>query len=555
MNRSLTRGLAGAALLIGVLTVLARLAGFGRTLVFSQTVTAQCVGQVYNTANMIPNIVFEIVAGGALAALVVPVLAGPAERGAHDEVRRTASALVTWVVLLLLPLSLLAVVGARPLMRLLIPDASAACSVSDAVVVGADMLAVFAPQIVLYGIAVVLYGVLQAHRRFTGPALAPLMSSVVMMGAYLAFVPLGARHRDDVGALGRDAELTLSLGTTAGVAALVVTALIAARPLRLRLRPTLRFPPGVAVRVRGLALAGLVTVAAQQAATLAVIVLSWSGTGGALADYSYAWAVYLLPWAILAVPIATSAFPVLSARADRPREFDAITATTTRAVLLASCAGAALVAAVAVPVAHIFDSVPGTFPDSLAAGILAFAPGLLGYGLVAHLGRVLYACGHGRASAAATVTGWLAVLAADLVLVLPRALDGDAAWLPRELVVAAFGAGNTIGMTVAGVLLLVALGRARGRAALAGLPRAAGAGIAAALAAGAAGHGAAMSLRGAMAGGRPAELLAAVLAAVVAAVVFFAVAALLDRADLRLLARRRPASAGGDHEQERIDHE
>ena len=56
------------------------------------------------------------------------------------------------------------------------------------------MLAVFAPQILLYGLAVVLYGILQAHRRFAAPALAPVISSLVVIGAYLAFVPLGEPH-------------------------------------------------------------------------------------------------------------------------------------------------------------------------------------------------------------------------------------------------------------------------------------------------------------------------------------------------------------------------
>ena len=48
------------------------------------------------------------------------------------------------------------------------------------------MLAVFAPQILLYGLAVVLYGILQAHRRFTAPALAPILSSLVVIGGLRA---------------------------------------------------------------------------------------------------------------------------------------------------------------------------------------------------------------------------------------------------------------------------------------------------------------------------------------------------------------------------------
>ncbi len=65
--RKAVHGVAGAAALIAVLTLLARLAGFGRTLVFTNTVGAGSTGDTYLAANTVPNIVFEVVAGGALA--------------------------------------------------------------------------------------------------------------------------------------------------------------------------------------------------------------------------------------------------------------------------------------------------------------------------------------------------------------------------------------------------------------------------------------------------------------------------------------------------------
>jgi putative peptidoglycan lipid II flippase len=539
-------GIARAAVLIGSITVLARIAGFGRTVTFSQTVTTSCLSQAYFTANQIPNIIFELVVGGALAGMVVPVLAGPVERGAREEVRRTTSALLTWIVVLLLPVSAVAALTAGPLLHLLVRGAASPCARADIIDVGARMLVVFAPQILLYGLAVVLYGVLQAHRRFTGPALAPLVSSLIVIGAYVAYVPVVAEASPDaLATLPRAAELTLSSGTTLGVLALVVTGVVAAWPLRLAIRPTLRFPPGVAARVRRLAGAGLATVVAQQLAMLAVVVLTNRyGTNGALADYNYAWALYLLPWAILAVPIATSAFPMLSARtaadatataddahadagdgraddAGDRAAFDRIAAATTRAVVLASCAGAAALAAVAQPAARVFDGGPQGRPEVLARAVLAFAPGLLGYGLVAHLGRVLYACGRARAAAGAIVIGWTVVLVADVAV---------AVVVPADWVVAALGFGNTVGMSVAGGLLLVALGRARGRAALAGFGRAAFAGLFAGVPGALAGYGCA---RGLDVSGRPANLGVAVLAAVIAGGVYLAISYVIDRRDLR----------------------
>src|SRR3712207_7316125 len=50
---------------ISVLTLLSRLAGFGRTVVFTNAVGADSTGDVYQAANSVPNIVFEVVAGGA----------------------------------------------------------------------------------------------------------------------------------------------------------------------------------------------------------------------------------------------------------------------------------------------------------------------------------------------------------------------------------------------------------------------------------------------------------------------------------------------------------
>ena len=184
--RTVPRGGAGAALMISVLTLLARLAGFGRTLVFTNTVGAASTGDVYLAANTVPNIVFEVVAGGALASLVVPMLAGGIATGDREQVRRTASALLGWSLLILTPLAAVIALAAEPIARLLLGDGNSA-----QVDLAARFLFVFAPQVVLYGIGIVLAGVLQAHRRFAGPALAPLLSSVLVAAAYLVFAGIG----------------------------------------------------------------------------------------------------------------------------------------------------------------------------------------------------------------------------------------------------------------------------------------------------------------------------------------------------------------------------
>jgi putative peptidoglycan lipid II flippase len=533
-RRSVPASIGRAAALIAALTVLARLLGLARQLVFAHTVEAHCLGTAYVTANQVPNIIYDIVLGGALTSIMVPVLARPAHRAADDpaaaaQVRQTASVLLTWTVIVLVPVSVIIGLASGPIARLLSPaNPGAHCVQADMVAVTGRMLAVFAPQVLCYGLAVVLYGILQAHRKFTAPALAPVLSSLVVIAAYVAFVPLAGAHRTELIGLPRPAEFMLSAGTTAGVAALAVTALIPAVRLRLGLRPALRFPAGVGRQARGLAAFGIVALAAQDVSALVVIGLAnGRGTQGALVLYNYGWQIFLSIYAILVIPIAISAFPVLSA-AGAGADFDETAAGSTRAVLLMSCLGAAVLAAIAAPAARVFTG-PGQAPE-LALGFAAFAPGLVGYGLTACLSRVLLAARRHGAAAAAVGGGWLVVIAADVTLVQV---------VPARWVVAALGLGNTAGLTAGGVALTAAVRRACGGAALRATARAAGGGIVAAAAGAAAGAGAAWLLP---APGLVLDAAGAVVAAACALAVFGLVAYLLDGGELRAaLGRARRA--------------
>src|SRR5208282_2177952 len=475
--RQRSGGIGRAAVLIGAITMLARVIGFGRQVVFAHTVQASCLGTAYTTANMVPNIIYDIVLGGALTAVVVPVLAGPAlarqaraglpapgggdQSADREQVRQTSAALLSWTVLLLVPVSVMVAVIARPLVSLLIGGAPG-CPRATMVALGARMLVVFAPQILLYGLAVVLYGILQSHRRFAAPALAPVLSSLVVIGAYFWFGVAGSGYQDMARPVPVLAWVVLAVGTTAGVAALVATPLIPAARLHLRLRPSLRFPAGIGARVRALATAGVATLIAQDASVAVVIVLANSrGGSGSLVLYSFAWAVFFVPYAVLAVPVATSAFPELSARSE---SFDATSATSTRAVMVASWLGVAGMVGTCIPLARVFQSHAGQAAEArqLAIALAAFAPGLGGYGLTADLSRVLYAGGRSRAAALAVSGGWLLVIVADLLIV---------PFVPRSAVVPWLGAATTIGLTGSGVALLIMVRRFRGSDALRGCGR------------------------------------------------------------------------------------
>ncbi|MEP7053825.1 MAG: lipid II flippase MurJ [Actinomycetota bacterium] len=435
---------------IAVVAVAARFVGVLRVFTQASAIGANSLGNTYISANKIPNIVFDVVAGGALSSVVIPVLARPMAEGDDATTRRTASALLTWTVLGLVPLSALGMLLSRPLMSALLSGVRDSAQRHVQVDVGARMLVVFMPQVVLYGAGIVLTGVLQAHRRFLAPALAPLLSSLVVIGAYLAYAAQ-AHGAHSIASLSRAEELTLSLGTTLGVAALTLPLLVPTRRLGLHLRPTLRLPAEAGRQIRRLALAGAIGLGAQQLATGVVIVLANRLDGG-LVVYELAWTLFMVPWAVLAVPIATSVFPELtaSAAAGDDASYTDSTYAALRAVMVVMLLAGAVLVAAARPLADLLLTLAPAQSGSAGAAdlgraIAGFAPGLVGYGLVALLTRAAYARHAGKAAAISTAGGFAVAAVVDVVLV---------GVVPRHWLVAALGAGNTVGMSVAAAALL-----------------------------------------------------------------------------------------------------
>src|SRR6185437_2076451 len=243
-----------------------------------------------------------------------------------------------------------------------------------------------------------------------------------------------------LGSLPVSAELVLSVGTTLGVAALVVVGIVPTWRLHLRFRPVWRFPPGVARRAGGLALCGLVEIIVVDLASVVAIALAnGHGTTGTIVIFNYATQVFTSVSAVLAISVVLSAFPVLSAR-DGP-EFDRTSAGSTRAVLLLSWLGTAAIVAIALPAGRVLASEPDQVPELVQSFVL-FAPGVAGFAVIANLTRVMFVIGRLKVAAA----GLAVTSVVDVVL---------GQLLPPHLVAAAIALGNTAGQTAVAIPLVL----------------------------------------------------------------------------------------------------
>ncbi|MGA0895449.1 MAG: lipid II flippase MurJ, partial [Ilumatobacteraceae bacterium] len=206
------------ALVVTVCTLVSRITGFGRVLATAAVLGSGLLGDVYQTANLVPNLLFELVALGVLQAVLVPAFAAAQRdgRNALDAAVRAA----TGAALVALGVVAVAGIATSPLLaQVMVAFEPAPEIAADKLDVMVPMVLVFVPQLVFYGLATVTSAALNAQGRFVAGALAPAANNVVVILACLLF-----RWARDGAVADLDlSEVEFSLiagGTTAGVACL-----------------------------------------------------------------------------------------------------------------------------------------------------------------------------------------------------------------------------------------------------------------------------------------------------------------------------------------------
>lgn len=470
----------GAAV-VASLTAASRGMGLVRQVVATAVVGLTFLGNTYSSTNTTSNLLFDLFAGGALAAVVIPSLSAHLVSEDRAGLDHTASAFLNVALLWLTPVVVAGLLLRGPLMSALTSGVHDPGIRLQEEQLGSFLLLLFLPQVWLYGIGMVATGALQAHHRFVGPAVAPLVSSLVVTVSYVMYAVVEGPHRHQLGAVTTAGRWILGLGTTAGVVVLTLSVLIPAWRLGLRWRPVLRIPAAARSLTKRLLGSALLAVAMEQALLGLVLVVGNAVAGGVIA-YMLAFSLLELPWAILAVPIAIAAFPGLAASvaAGDMDRFRSGSATATRNLIILAMGGTAAMLALAGPGTRVLLDLGihgGARADKLLApAVAAFAPALLGYGAYALLTRVAYALGDGRSPALGAVAGFGTATVLSLAAAL--AFSGPA-------LIAALAGAFSVGITLGAAAMVVLVSRRTGRGVFAGsgptLARAVAAGAVAAV--------------------------------------------------------------------------
>ena len=305
-----------SAAVMAVGTTLSRVTGLGRlvAMAFALGVTESRLADSYNIANTMPNVIYELILGGVLTSVFIPVLVEELRKNREDDAWESVSALVTTSLVVVFGLTVVAVIAAPWIIRLFTFRLSGADQ-AEQQALATFFLRFFAPQIAFYGIAAVAGGLLNAHDRFAVPMFAPIANNVVVIATFLGFAAIVSGTPDEA-AVGTalSQKLLLAVGTTGGVAlmALVHWPYVRRLPGKLRFRPDFRHPA-----VRKLARLSLWTlgyVVANQLSFGVGLVLANGVQGGPTAMFT-AFAFFQLPYGVAAVSIMTALVPRMSAQA------------------------------------------------------------------------------------------------------------------------------------------------------------------------------------------------------------------------------------------------
>ncbi|WP_020663704.1 murein biosynthesis integral membrane protein MurJ [Amycolatopsis benzoatilytica] len=289
---------------MAIASLISRITGFLWKVLLVAAVGSSVVTDSFNVANTMPNIIFELLLGGVLTSVVVPLLVRSQDD--PDKGEAYAQRLLTTGITVLLVGTVIAVIAAPAFTALYIdPNGNASTGLTTA------FAYLLLPEIFFYGLFALVSAMLNAKHVFGPTAWAPVVNNLVVIFVILVIWVLPGSIDEKSPSLTDPKLLILGLGVTGGIAA---QSLMLIPPLlRSGFRPRWRW--GLDSRMKefgGLALwvVGYVGVS-QVGLTITTRVLT-KGAQGSVTAYNYAWLLFQLPYGVLGVSLLTAIMPRLS---------------------------------------------------------------------------------------------------------------------------------------------------------------------------------------------------------------------------------------------------
>jgi putative peptidoglycan lipid II flippase len=338
----------------------------------------------FNAANRVAELLFNLMAGGALGSAFIPTFTGLLAKEDRQSAWRLASSVANLLLLVLSVIGLVAVIFAPQIVRygLFVLDPGGNPYQEELTVL---LLRVLMPSIVIFGISGLVMGVLNSHQIFLIPAVAPAMYSFgIIIGVTLFPAEWGIMRLAYGAVTGSLLHLLVQLPNLLRLGGRYTVSLGLRNPL-----------VGEVARLMGPRVFG---VAVVQLNFIVNTIIALSLPEGSVSAITLAFSLMLMPQMAIAQSIAIAAMPTFSRQAATGKlsEMRASLAASLRGVLLLALPAATGLILMRGPVIRLLYTGTSSFFDDRSVQLVAWALLWYGLGLVGHsvveiISRAFYA--------------------------------------------------------------------------------------------------------------------------------------------------------------------
>ena len=406
-----TRTLARAGLIVSVAFLASRVLGWVRLAVIANVFGATADLDAFIAAFRIPDLMFQLVAAGALSAALIPVVASIVQTDGNERAWRVVSTVTNLMLIALGVLAAVVLVAADRLVPLFTQGFDPATMTRTI-----ELTRIMLLSPILLALGATATSVLNAQGRFAAAALAPIAYNLAIIGGVLLLGP-------SMGVTG------VAIGVVAGSAAHLLVQLPPLRAIGFRYLPRIDLSDSAARRALALMGPRAIGLGASQITFLVATALATPLGVGALTAFTMAFTMLQIPIGVIGVPLGVVLFPSLS-REVASGNHDEFVGLLTRAMRLLAFVMLPIAALAAIlrveAVALLFFNFDRAAVELTAAALLAFLVGLVAHTLIGVFARAFYARQDTRTPVVAAVLAVVVNTTLAIVLVGPFGLPGVA---------------------------------------------------------------------------------------------------------------------------------
>jgi putative peptidoglycan lipid II flippase len=453
------RGLLANSRSMAVASLVSRITGFLRSSLLVAAIGTHAVGDAYNLGNNFPNMVYELLLGGVLSSVLIPLLVGAQEEdddGGVSYAQRLLS-----IATVALGVATMVAVLCAPLLASGFVESGPQRSLTSL------FATLLLPEIFFYGLGAMLMAVLNIRHSYAPGAWSPVLNNVVMMVTIGVFFALPGPDTLTPASMTTPQVVVLGIGTTLGIAAQALVLIPALRATGFHWKWRFRSRPNEQGRLRELGTLATWVFAYVVASQIGVTVIGVvGGRGNAFAVFTNADLLVQMPYGILVVSLLTALMPRLSRAAARGRRDEVIADLGLGARLSAVClipitAGLIVLGQALTIVLFSYGQNSVDAGRLIGTALAASAFGLFPFAMVMLQLRVFYAMRDGRTPALINV--FMVATKTVIVLVCAHLFGDDPAKIAVALTTAT-SASYVVGALVGHGYLTRRLGHLRFRA-------------------------------------------------------------------------------------------